>query len=195
MTENVKRVNNPLTVIGIFAGLSEIAGTVSLAILPYELQKIFIWFVMIFPFSIVAVFFFILSFKTKVLYAPSDYKDETLFQEAILQVQVKALKEESTKLYKNQKATERDETIKKIQNNISVLEELIFDNYKSYNINNKIEKDKNLISNIFKLEPFTTRQFADYKKIGYNHALSILEELNTAGLIERIERNTYRLLT
>lgn len=39
MTESIKKVNNPLTIIAIFAGLSEVAATVAVALLPHDLQQ------------------------------------------------------------------------------------------------------------------------------------------------------------
>src|SRR5262249_16882702 len=79
MIENIKAVNNPLTIIAIFAALAEIAGTIAIKLVAPELQYIFIWFVMIFPILIVVLFFVTLNFNPKVLYAPSDFKDEGNF--------------------------------------------------------------------------------------------------------------------
>lgn len=79
MIENIKTIRNPLTIIAIFAALSEIAGVTAIGLLSEELQKIFIWFVMIFPSLLVFLFFVTLNFNSKVLYAPSDYKDESNF--------------------------------------------------------------------------------------------------------------------
>ena len=79
MIENIKHINNPLTIIALFAGLAEIAGTVALGIVDTELQKIFVWFVMLFPTFLVFLFFLTLNFNTKVLYAPSDFRDENNF--------------------------------------------------------------------------------------------------------------------
>ncbi len=79
MTEQIKTVNNPLTIIAIFAALAEIAGTTALKLVIPELQYIFVWFVMGFPILLVLLFFFTLNFNPKVLYAPSDFKDEQNF--------------------------------------------------------------------------------------------------------------------
>ena len=79
MTESVKRINNPLTIIAIFAALAEINATVSLGLISESLQSIFIWFVLGFPTLLVLCFFFTLNFNPKVLYAPSDFKDEQNF--------------------------------------------------------------------------------------------------------------------
>lgn len=79
MTEKIRRINNPLTIIAIFAALAEVNATVSLGLIPESLQGIFIWFVLGFPTFLVAGFFFTLNFNPKVLYAPSDFKDEQNF--------------------------------------------------------------------------------------------------------------------
>jgi hypothetical protein len=72
-------ISNPLTIIGIFAGLAEVSGTVVLPFTSGEIQKSYIWFVMLFPVFLVIIFFLTLNFNPKVLYAPSDYKDEKYF--------------------------------------------------------------------------------------------------------------------
>ena len=72
-------VKNPLAVIVIFAGISEVAMTVTLVQLPLEMQKIFIWFVMLFPLILVGAFFFILYKKPAVLFSPSDYKKDEMY--------------------------------------------------------------------------------------------------------------------
>jgi len=69
------KVSNPLTIIAIFSGLAETLATVALINLPQELQGVFVYFVMVFPFTIVVLFFLILYFKNTVLYAPSDYSN------------------------------------------------------------------------------------------------------------------------
>ncbi|MCM3292385.1 hypothetical protein M3661_19885 [Paenibacillus sp. MER 180] len=76
---NKNKVQNPLTIIAIFAGIAEIAGTAVLLGLPLEIQKTFVWFVMLFPFVLVGLFFIVLLFKHGVLYAPSDFTDESNF--------------------------------------------------------------------------------------------------------------------
>lgn len=74
-------VRNPLTVIAIFAGLAEVCATISLPNLDDAVQLKFVWFVMIFPILLVALFFFTLWKKHQVLYAPSDFQDETNFMQ------------------------------------------------------------------------------------------------------------------
>ncbi|MDD4822031.1 MAG: hypothetical protein PHI48_05685 [Bacteroidales bacterium] len=83
MTENIKKINNPLTIIAIFAALAEINATVSLGLIPENLQAIFIWFILAFPTLLVICFFLTLNFNPRVMYAPSDYKDEKNFLDTI----------------------------------------------------------------------------------------------------------------
>jgi uncharacterized protein (UPF0147 family) len=83
MIEKIRPINNPLTIIAIFAALSEIASTIALKLISPELQSIFIWFVMGFPAVIVIAFFLILIFKREILYGPGDFKDEEHFVKLI----------------------------------------------------------------------------------------------------------------
>jgi len=83
MVEKIRAVNNPLTIVAIFAALAEIAGTVALAAVDKSVQGTFIWFVMGFPLLLVLVFFATLNFNAKVLYAPSDFEKEENFLETI----------------------------------------------------------------------------------------------------------------
>ncbi len=73
----INKIDNPLTVVGLFAGISEISMTYAISKLPFELQSIFIWFMILFPCLIVILFFITLNFNASVLYSPSDYKDES----------------------------------------------------------------------------------------------------------------------
>lgn len=76
------KVSNPLTIIAIFAGVAETLATVALVQLPPQIQSIFVYFVMVFPATIVLLFFFVLYFKNTVLYAPSDFDDQSHYLEA-----------------------------------------------------------------------------------------------------------------
>ena len=69
-------VKNPLTVIAIFAGLAEVAGTAVLPFVADAQQSVYIWFLMAFPALLVVLFFLTLNFNPQVLYAPSDFRDE-----------------------------------------------------------------------------------------------------------------------
>ena len=71
---------NPLGIIAIFASLAEIFGTVVLKFLPLEIQRIFVWHVMLFPTILIFFFFYILYKKPLHFYSPDYYKDEKIFQ-------------------------------------------------------------------------------------------------------------------
>ncbi|MEZ5324226.1 MAG: helix-turn-helix domain-containing protein [Verrucomicrobiales bacterium] len=83
MIEKVNHVSNPLTVIAIFAGLAEVAGSIALVAVDPSIQSTFVWFVMFFPIGLVVLFFATLNFNPRVLYAPSDFKDEENFLSAL----------------------------------------------------------------------------------------------------------------
>lgn len=73
------KVSNPLTIIAIFAGVAEVFATGALIGLDKEIQSTFVYFVMAFPSLIVIAFFSILIIKPHVLYAPSDFEDQSHF--------------------------------------------------------------------------------------------------------------------
>jgi hypothetical protein len=77
--EKIKPVGNPLTIVAIFAALADALSTVALGLINTQLQNVFIWFVMLFPILIVALFFITLNFNATVLYAPKDFVDESHF--------------------------------------------------------------------------------------------------------------------
>jgi hypothetical protein len=79
MVEQIKKINNPLTIIAIFAALAEINATVSIGLIDKSLHYIFIWFLIGFPLILVFIFFVTLNFNTRVMYSPSDYKDDKSF--------------------------------------------------------------------------------------------------------------------
>lgn len=79
MVEKIGHIKNPLTVIAIFAAIAEISGTTVLPFIDADNQNIYIWFLMFFPIFLVGIFFLTLNFNHRVLYAPSDYKDEKNF--------------------------------------------------------------------------------------------------------------------
>lgn len=79
MVEKIGHIKNPLTVIAIFAAISEISGTTVLPFIEPDNQGIYVWFLMLFPIFLVGIFFLTLNFNHRVLYAPSDYKDEKHF--------------------------------------------------------------------------------------------------------------------
>ncbi len=79
MIGNIRKISNPLTIIAIFAGFAEISGTVVLPFLESSSQETYLWFLMGFPLLLILLFFATLNFNYRVLYAPSDFKDEDNF--------------------------------------------------------------------------------------------------------------------
>lgn len=84
MVEKVKSVSNPLTTIAIFAVLAEVNATVSIALVNEDLQEIYVWFIILFPTILVILFFITLNYNTRVIYAPSDYKDDANFYKTLM---------------------------------------------------------------------------------------------------------------
>jgi hypothetical protein len=83
MIEKIQTVRNPLTIIAIFAAITEVSGTVVLPFVDHPNQLIFIYFLISFPILLVSLFFFTLNFNYKLLYAPSDFRDERFFIDLI----------------------------------------------------------------------------------------------------------------
>lgn len=79
MTNNVHGIKNPLTVISVFAALSEAFACYALPKLAPNMQIIFVWFVIGFPLVLILLFFATLNWNHKALYAPSDYKSDDTF--------------------------------------------------------------------------------------------------------------------
>lgn len=79
MVEKIGHIKNPLTIIAIFAAIAEISGTIVLPFIAPANQAVYVWFLMIFPVLLIMFFFLTLNFNHKVLYAPSDYKNEDNF--------------------------------------------------------------------------------------------------------------------
>ncbi len=127
-----------------FAGIAEISGTIVLPFISSENQFIYIWFLMLFPSILVCVFFLTLNFNHKVLYAPSDYKNEDNFVKSLKTATVKEkkekLKEELDSIQENEipktkvvndAAPDKDNAIKIIKRNnranILLSEELVLE--------------------------------------------------------------------
>lgn len=86
MLEKIGTIRNPLTIIAIFAGIAEISGTAVLPFISDGNQGTYVWFLMVFPVLLVVLFFFTLNFNHKVLYAPSDFKNEENFFKSLASV-------------------------------------------------------------------------------------------------------------
>ncbi|WP_347927892.1 hypothetical protein [Pseudomonas helvetica] len=83
MTKIQKKISNPMTIIAIFATLSETSAAVSLPFLDNEERQTYIWFLISFPFYLLFLFFITLNFNYKSLYAPSDFQKSKQFVKVI----------------------------------------------------------------------------------------------------------------
>lgn len=78
-----KRITNPMTIIAIFATLSETSAAVSLPFLDDEEKEIYVWFLISFPFYLLFLFFATLNFNYRSLYSPSDFEKDEHFLKAM----------------------------------------------------------------------------------------------------------------
>ena len=79
MLEKIRNIKNPLTMIAIFASLAEVGGTIVLPFLTDNNQTTFMWFLILFPSFLLVSFILTLNFNPTVLYAPSDYKEDSSY--------------------------------------------------------------------------------------------------------------------
>lgn len=124
MVENIKRINNPLTIIGIFAALAEVSSTVAIGLIDKELQYIFVWFLIGFPTLLAILFFSTLNFNQKVMYSPSDYKEENNFVKIMVgNKDVPADLERLKKTVRNLETNENENDVKDAINEIERIQE------------------------------------------------------------------------
>lgn len=83
MTKLTSKITNPMTVIAIFATLSETSAAISLPFLDNKDREIYIWFLISFPFYLLLLFFVTLNFNYRSLYAPSDFEKGKHFLKAL----------------------------------------------------------------------------------------------------------------
>lgn len=62
-----------MTIIAIFAAITEASAAVSLPFLDNDDRDVYIWFLISFPFCLILLFFVTLNFNYKALYSPSDF--------------------------------------------------------------------------------------------------------------------------
>ncbi|OGS72654.1 MAG: hypothetical protein A3F91_06995 [Flavobacteria bacterium RIFCSPLOWO2_12_FULL_35_11] len=63
--------------------MAEVNATIAIGLVDPSLHSIFIWFVMGFPTVLVILFFLTLNYNTKVMYSPSDFKDDKTFVQSL----------------------------------------------------------------------------------------------------------------
>lgn len=72
-----------MTVIAIFAAISETSAAVSLPFLDNKDREIYVWFLISFPFYLLFLFFITLNFNYRSLYSPSDFGKDKNFLKVI----------------------------------------------------------------------------------------------------------------
>lgn len=120
------KISNPLTIIGIFAGLAEVAGTVVLPFVDGDLQKIFIWYVIGFPVMLVVLFFVTLNWNHKVLYAPSDFKEDKSWLATMgINKEIEVVKTNLVNEIAAQGNVEKDEVEKVVDKNFHLITKIL----------------------------------------------------------------------
>lgn len=176
------KVSNPLTIIAIFSGVAETLATVALIKLPIEIQAIFVYFVMAFPAGIVLLFFFVLYFKNNVLYAPSDYDDQSHYLEANnLKEKVQSQLEVVFKEINQQGARLSKEEVDKATRSIAktITKETFPERYKE-------------VLEYIKGNPSSLRDVAEKFGLSLNTAKVYLMRLEESGLVERVSGSNTR---
>lgn len=79
MNKPSKTINNPMTLIAIFATLSETSAAISLPFLDDQDRECYVWFLISFPFYLLLLFFITLNFNHRALYSPSDFRKNKHF--------------------------------------------------------------------------------------------------------------------
>jgi hypothetical protein len=77
-----RKITNPISIIAVFALITETSAAVSLPFLDNEERKIYIWLLISFPFFLSFLFFITLNFNYRSLYAPSDFENDSSFLKA-----------------------------------------------------------------------------------------------------------------
>ena len=123
-TTDVKKISNPLTIIGMFAVLAELAGTIVLPLLKEsDILDKFIWYVMLFPVLLVCLFFYTLWKVPENLYGPTDYSNEDNF--------IKIMSDKYSV----------DDSLQNIEDEISNLKEIVQETSSSDSKDNKSEDE------------------------------------------------------
>jgi hypothetical protein len=135
MTKPQKKITNPMTIIAIFAALSETSAAVSLPFLDNQERQTYIWFLISFPFYLLFLFFITLNFNYKSLYAPSDFQKSKQFIKVI---------DDSARPEKSKKASINDSVEKDNQpNSIKESAHLQFDELHNHSsVKSTFKRDK-----------------------------------------------------
>jgi hypothetical protein len=201
---DIKRIYNPLTIIAIFAGLAEIAGTGIIPFINTDLQKIFIWYVMGFPLILVGLFFVTLNFNHKTLYSPSDFSDENNFikalfmkNEIVKNSEITSGKIEQVKndIKELKRSDEYKELADKLIQNIDTIKQNIEENQKNtYRLFDNVEISNKSLHNKVQLfihenDNTTIEDIANRFGITRVHAKFIISNLEAMSLVYSQEKD------
>ena len=164
----MKKISNPLTIIGMFSGTAQLAGTIVLPFVSPELQRIFIFYVMTFPLLLVFAFFYILIKHPDNLYSPSDFRDEDNYMK--LRMTVKAISDRLTEV-----RDKNPESAKEIESLQQSLQSIL-------NSDNKTQIKEYTLSFIQSKENGVTAfELADELCIAKPYAYRLLERMKGEG--------------
>lgn len=174
------KVSNPLTIIAIFAGVSEAMATVALTQLPEVSQEIFIYFVMFFPTLIVVLFFYVLLTKNTVLYAPSDFDDQSHYLE-INKVGEAVFKEVDIVLSQSNKDEKSDSKIKSSTIKNAVMKALARETMSVESLE---------VLNYILVHEASVIEIATKLKMNIGSARKHIEHLEKSGLIKKVRNSS-----
>ena len=164
-TTDVKKISNPLTIIGMFAVLAEISGTVVLPLLKgSDIQDKFIWYVMLFPVLLVVLFFYTLWTIPENLYGPTDYSNEDNF--------IKIMSDKYSV----------DDSLQHIEDEISKLSEIVQNNSSSNSTEDKTNTEfyKNLTDRLNAIN----NKLAETKEINNNIESNISNSVPKSAILQ-----------
>ncbi len=98
MKERTPYIKNPLTIIGIFALLTEAISAIVLGHLNETQKSVFLCFIIFFPIYLVFMFFRTLTKFPQCLYTPSDYQDENNWVKTITQMSPSEIADKYSKI-------------------------------------------------------------------------------------------------
>ena len=191
MLENAKKISNPLTVIGMFAMLSEIAGTVTIRLLSEKLQEKFLYFLLFFPFTLVGLFFLVLLIKPEAFYSPSDYKTDDAFLRSLLLKRNKEMVDAINSIDSENDSKTKNAKIEEIKANLQVSNDLL----SFFNIKGLSVDEYNVFACLTNSsDGLTLEQISN--ETGYSHkALNeILKKLASSNRVIN-QNGTYKSLT
>ena len=197
MKDIISHVKNPLSVIAIFASIVEVSAATALPFLYEENQTLFTWFLMCFPTLLILLFFGTLNFNNKVLYAPSDYKDENNFHVAGQQVKL-ASEEEVLEKKVLDRELEEDKNKPNISDMSNFLKKAELEDHnideeiKSFIISDESQKYKN--SSIFRNAKLSDEYFYVFDGIITNYDVMVAIEIRDFSDLEKMAKQNTMLM-